>query len=319
MFMRAHRSLFSAALVAAAVVACSGSTAGTVSSTQACSDLAMNLCTKLNSCAPFYVTLDYGSVSQCAARSAIDCPDVLMANGSGATASDVEACAQAYASASCEALESNSPPPACQIAGTLAAGAVCGSNQQCLGPNAYCKIAPTAICGACATQSAAGGACTSSDDCQSGLVCGAAVGATSGSCVSPGAAGAMCDSGHPCQSTLVCSNTTCSMPVQAGGACDPQAQNCDLTQGLFCNPTSKVCAQVQTAAAGAACGFSASSNTYTVCANGAQCNGATATMQGTCGSVAADGAACGSNMATCMAPAICVNDVCTIPNPSSCH
>jgi hypothetical protein len=320
MLSRVQRLFLSAALVAAAFVACSGSAAGVgLSPTQACSDLASSICNRLDSCAPFYVTLAYGSVSQCTMRAAVGCPNVISANGSGATASDVEACARAYTAASCADLESNSPPSACQIAGTLAAGAVCGTGQQCVGPSGYCKIASTAVCGACATQSAAGGPCTANGDCQSGLVCGTATGATMGACVSPGAAGAMCDAGHPCQATLACSKTTCSPPGQAGAACDPTGQNCDLTQGLFCNPTSKVCAQVQTAAAGGSCGYSASTNTYTLCANGATCNGATGTKQGTCGAVAADGAACGSNMATCMAPAICVNDVCTLPDASSCQ
>jgi hypothetical protein len=312
--------LFCAAIIAAAFVACSGPAAGVgVSPAQACSDLSTSICTRLNACAPFYVTLAYGGVSQCTTRVAIGCPDTISANGSGATASDVEACAQAYPAASCAQLEANAPPPACQIAGTLAAGAVCGTSQQCAGPNGYCKIASTAVCGACATQSAAGGPCTANGDCQAALVCGMAAVATMGACVSPGATGATCDPAHPCQQTLVCSKTTCSMPVQAGGACDPIAQNCDLTQGLFCHPMSKVCAQVQTGAAGGPCGFSASTNTYTLCTSGATCNGATSTKQGTCGAVAADGAACGSNMATCMTPAVCVNNVCTLPNASSCQ
>jgi hypothetical protein len=318
MHMRVHRSLFSAAVAAAAVVACSGKGGSAVSPAQACSDLASAICNKLNSCAPFYVTLAYGSVSQCMTRAAIGCPNLISANGSGATAGDVEACAQAYPSASCADLESNTSPSACQIAGTLPAGSACGGDQQCAGPNGYCKIAASAVCGTCATQSAAGGACSTSDDCQVGLVCGTASGATMGSCVSAGAAGAACSDAHPCQATLVCYNATCSAPVEAGGACDATAQNCDGTQGLFCNPTSKVCAQVQTAMSGAACGYSASSNTYTLCANDGTCNGSTQTTQGTCGSIASDGAACGSNMANCMDPAVCVNNTCTLPNAASC-
>jgi hypothetical protein len=318
--MRIHRSFISAAIAAVTVLACSGSTSSSnVSPTQACSDLATNICNKLNSCAPFYVTIAYGSVSECTARAAIDCPQTISASGSGATASNVEACAQAYTSASCADLESNTAPSACTIAGTLTAGAMCGASQQCVGPNGYCKTSATAVCGTCATLSAAGAACTSNSDCQAGLVCGTAAGATMGACVTAGAAGAMCDAGHPCGGTLVCYNTTCSAPVEAGGACDATAQNCDLTSGLYCNPTSKVCAQATTAAAGGSCGYSASANTYTLCSSGATCNGETATTQGTCGAVAADGAACGSNMATCTAPAICVNNVCTLPNPQSCN
>lgn len=318
--MKIRSSWVPAAVAAAAVGACSGSTSSSnLSTTQACNNLGNTICNKLDSCAPFYVTLAYGSVSSCASRFALDCPDTISANGSGATASNVEACAQAYPSATCEDLESNGTPSACVIAGTLAAGSVCGANEQCVGPNGYCRIAATAVCGTCSTESAAGAACTDNSDCQAGLVCGTAAGAAAGACVTPGAAGAMCDSGHPCQGGLVCYNTTCSAPVEAGGACDATAQNCDLPNGLYCNPTSKVCATAATAAAGGSCGYSASANTYTLCAGEASCNGATTTTAGTCGAVAADGAACGLNMATCMSPAICVNDVCTLPNASSCH
>jgi len=319
--MKTRLSWVPAAIVAAAVgvTACSGAAGSSVSTTQACSDLANNICNKLNSCAPFLVSYLYGSVSTCTTRAAINCPDTVSANGSGATASNVEACAQAYSSASCSDLENNVQPSACDIAGTLTAGAVCGADQQCVGPNGYCNIGAGSVCGACGTKSAAGGNCKSNNDCQSGLVCGTAAGATTGTCVTPDAAGAMCDSGHPCGGTLSCSSGTCSAPVEAGGACNATAQNCDFENGLYCNPTSMVCASVQTVMAGGSCGYSASSNTYSVCANEATCNGQTATMAGTCGSVAADGAACGTNMAVCMSPAVCVNDVCTIPNASSCH
>lgn len=307
-------------VAAVAAVACSGSAFSSGdSASQACTDLATNLCNKLDSCAPFLVTYAYGSASECATRLQINCPNVITANGSGATASDVEACAQALSSTSCADLESNSQPSACQIAGTLAAGTPCGANEQCAGPNGYCKIASGAVCGACATLSAAGGTCSVNGDCQTGLVCGTAVGATSGACVTPGAAGAMCDAAHPCQGTLGCYNATCSSPVEAGQACDVLAQNCDFGQGQYCDLSSKVCAQVQTATAGEACGHSASTNTYTVCANEAPCNGSSLTTPGTCGAVAADGAPCGPNMANCQAPAVCVNGACTVPDASSCQ
>jgi hypothetical protein len=101
--MKIRLSWVPAVLGAVTVLACSGAASNNsnVSPTQACSDLGNAICNKLNSCASFYVTLAYGSVSNCATRFGIDCPNTILATGSGATAANVEACAQAYSSASC--------------------------------------------------------------------------------------------------------------------------------------------------------------------------------------------------------------------------
>jgi hypothetical protein len=313
--MTTRRSwIWAAATVAAVVTAACSSSSNNVSPTQACSDLATAICNKLQSCSSIEVQLAYGSVSECITRAQITCPGDITASGSGATTANIEACAQAYTSASCSDLESNTTPSACEIPGTLAAGTVCGTDQQCVGPNGYCKIAAGSTCGACATKAAAGGTCTSSNDCQGGLVCGGT------SCVSPGAAGAACSATHPCADPLVCSNTTCSSPAEAGQACQSTAdgQTCDTIMGVICNPTTLVCAQIQTASAGSPCGLI--SGGYTLCSGGSTCNVDASGEMGTCGAVAADGAACGgTSAATCLAPSICVNNTCTTPNPSSCH
>jgi len=316
--MRLSWASTAAAIVGIVTVACSGSTSSSnVSPTQACNDLGNAICSKIESCAPFELQVVYGSTSACATRFALTCPDAIAASGSGATPAAVESCSQAYSSASCGDVLSGKTPSACQIYGTLTAGTVCGADQQCVGPDGYCKVAATAVCGACGTTAAAGGACSANSDCQSGLTCPLPTGSTTGSCVAPGAAGATCDKLHPCASPLACLNTTCSQPVEAGQACDATAQNCDFTQGLFCNPTTKVCAQIGMAGAGAPCGFA--NGAYTVCNGGGTCNLNPTTGAGTCEAVAADGATCGSNGASCLQPAVCVNNTCTIPNASSCH
>lgn len=303
-----------AAVAAVGTGACSSSGSNNVSPTQACSDLATALCNREQACAPFDVQLVYGSVSTCITRAQINCPDAISATGSGTTAADIESCAQAVTSTSCSDLESNNAPSACIFAGTLTAGSVCGSDEQCVGPNGYCKVAAGATCGACAAKAAAGGTCAGNDDCQAGLVCPSG----GGSCVAPGAAGATCSSAHPCTSPLVCVSTTCTQPAEAGQACQESAdgQNCDVTQGVVCNTSTMVCSTIGTAAAGAPCGLI--NGGYTLCSGGATCN-LSGTM-GTCGSVAADGAACGGTSgASCLPPAVCVNDTCTLPNASSCH
>ncbi|HEY8039035.1 MAG TPA: hypothetical protein VIF15_04545 [Polyangiaceae bacterium] len=312
------RILWALPAVLSAVLACSGTTTGGgggVSDAQACSDLAANICNQVASCAPFLVTVIYGDATTCASRFDATCPDTLAASGTGATASNVEACAQAYKAASCDDILSNNTPSACQIHGSLAAGQACGDDTQCAGDGGFCNVASGQACGVCGTRAAAGAACAANKACQVGLVCALPTGATTGSCVAPGAQGATCDAGHPCKSLLTCFKGTCAQPMEAGQACDGVAQNCDYAKGLFCNPQTKVCATITTATGGGTCGYA--NGTYSVCTGGATCQMGTGGT-GTCQAAAADGATCGSNGASCEQPATCVNNACALPNASAC-
>lgn len=296
---------------AALMVACSSSSGGSnVSTSQACADLAQSLCGRIDACAPLYVQIAYGDVATCQTRLGLTCQPALSATGVTATAGDVESCAQAYTSASCEDVLSNNSPSACHVHGSLPAGSPCGSDLQCTGDQSYCKLSTTAMCGVCSTRATAGGACTQSSDCQQGLAC-VTNGGAAGTCAAPGAAGATCDATHPCKGDLACAGGTCKTPVEAGAACSATDDACDLPKGAYCNPTGMVCAQVGTAMAGGACGVVTGG--YAVCTGAATC------AAGTCKAAAADGATCGSNGASCLAPATCINGSCTLPDPSSCH
>jgi hypothetical protein len=305
--------LWTATFVALAA-ACSGSTTTTTASPQeACTDLATSICNRLEACYPYAMTVAYGSTATCVTRAAIGCPSAVTATGSVATAADIEACAQAYSAATCDALLDNGAPAACQIAGTLAAGTPCGSDLQCAGSDGYCKPT-TGSCGVCSSRAALGGACGANDDCQRGFVC--ATSATPATCVTPGAAGATCSTAQPCVASLACVNGTCGTPIAAGATCTPAAADaCDAPGGYYCSAAG-VCTQVQTAAAGAACGESTTG--ITECAEGT-CKPVTGTTMGTCQAPAADGAACdATNGPGCLTPAVCINSACTIPNPASC-
>ncbi len=301
-----------------AMLACSSSSGGlgsSVSTTQACTDFASALCGKLNSCAPFLMQLEYGSVSACEQLEQGPCTEAVGANGSGANGSNVEACAQAYMSESCADLESNNTPSACQVHGSLAAGTPCGSGIQCSG-DSYCNVPSNATCGVCAALVASGGSCSNDGDCQKGLVCHKPNGSGTGTCVAPVAQGASCSAGGaPCALPNVCFMGTCQAPGGAGAKCDAVANNCDFTQGLYCQ--SGTCTKVAVATAGQACGLV--NGTYTLCGSGTQCMLAGTSGMGTCSAAAANGAACGSNGQSCMPGAVCVNNLCTVPNPASCH
>jgi hypothetical protein len=306
------------------VMACSSSSSksgGNVTAEQACADLAGTLCDTIAMCSPFGFQVVYADAATCKSRAALTCPMGLMANGSKATPSDLEACKQAYATAKCDDLIAGNQPTACQLQGSLMAGSACAGNLQCAGANSYCNVPANQACGVCATRAAAGATCSASSDCQSGLVCGMATGQAMGSCVTPGAAGATCDSPHPCQSAFACVGGTCSPRVGAGAACDASAQNCDTIKGLYCS-SSRVCATIATAGAGGACGITGTTAapTLTACTAGGTCKLPMGSLAGTCQAPAMDGAMCDPNNGpSCITPAVCTNGVCKVPDPTACR
>src|SRR5262249_43247226 len=139
-------------------------------------------------------------------------------------------------------------------------------------------------------------------------------------CVVPGMANASCDSTHPCAQPLVCKNAICSTPGAAGAPCSSSAQDCDRSQGLICNPMTNVCHMVTLANAGQPWGVMTTPTlALAVCTGGAQCSGQDV-QPGTCIAPAADGAHCDESMHIgCVDPAKCVNGVCKISDPATCH
>jgi hypothetical protein len=110
---------------------------------------------------------------------------------------------------------------------------------------------------------------------------------------------------------------TCSAVLAAGATCDATAQNCDPFAGLYCDPTTKVCAKVTLVAAGASCGLSSSG--YAQCSGKGTCRRAGASQTGTCVAAAADGQTCDTvNGPDCVTPAVCTNGVCKLPDAASC-
>src|SRR5450432_4257804 len=108
-----------------------------------------------------------------------------------------------------------------------------------------------------------------------------------------------CDKDNPCGAGFSCVGSKaatmtmgmCQTAVAtSGAACDPKRQTsagCDQNAGLTCDPTSKTCAALQLADAGAAC-----DNTVTVCKAGATCVISTGANAGTCVAAPADGQPC---------------------------
>ena len=306
------RSFVFVTAAAAIVVACSSSSSGSGSTDASCASIADALCKKIDSCAHLALQVDYPDLATCTARAKLSCLAGANAPSTGTTPSSLDACSAVIAGADCSAVFDRKIPDACQTRlGNLTDGAACGDDAQCV--HGLCRRASGATCGACSTPGKAGDACESSDQCaQTGLVCANKV------CVARGDAGATCDKAtHPCSSTLVCKDGTCVKPAAGGATCDAAQQNCDLTQGFFCNPTTKVCEAVTVASAGQPCGLTG--NGYAVCGAGGFCKGAAGAKPGTCLAAAADGQPCDdTNGPQCTSPARCDNGVCKLTDPASC-
>ncbi len=282
-----------------------GGSAG-ISADQACTNYATAYCNKLNGCFPFATTAFYGDVATCIARGKLICLPQLALSTTGSTPSKWDACVPMLSTASCAAVRAGKA--GCRFSGMLAAGSACGSGSQCAG--GYCRLS-TNSCGVCASRVANGNNCTTSDDCLDGKCLNAI-------CVARRQAGAACATTTQCDDLLYCKNSVCTAVLTtAGAACDPNdSDSCDYLSGVFCN-NSNVCARIQFAGPGAACGVMAN-DSYVECSSGATCktNGA---IFGTCVGAAADGQACNpTNDLNCVDPAACESGSCRLYSPGSC-
>ena len=174
-----------------------------------------------------------------------------------------------------------------------------GSYQCCAGT---CQAPPTAV--------PAGGDCTTSPSvCAQGTICDIDPSSFKGICRAPLAAGGPCSASILCGSGLYCdlvTTQTCRPLVPRGGTCNPQlgSQDCSGPQD-FCDPNTSVC--TPPVAVGSACG-----NSSQTCVPYARCD---VTID-TCVALPAVGASCDpttvpsclagncdSTTATCVLPA----------------
>ena len=227
------------------------------------------------------------------------------------------ACAGAVASESCaDALGKVTPPSCVPAPGDVGDGLACGDDEQC--KSGFCAIPGGSLCGTCAELPKPGDACISGS-CGRNLTC------VSGKCQAPGEIGATCDSAsQPCEASASCFGGKCVAGGGPGATCDSNektAPSCDVTQGVFCNPTTHVCQKILEAKAGDACGYDFAAGSYSVCVAGAICRTSAGGFSGTCVAASADGATCNADAATgpgCLSPATCVSSVCKLSDPSSC-
>jgi hypothetical protein len=263
-------------------------------------------CERFNTCAPYYISLEFGTVARCTERLTLSCLDAVMAPGSGLDGSTMAACTAALAGASCDDLF-NRNIAACNFKGTRENGTACGTDEQCA--SGRCVRTATG-CGTCGATVADGAVCAFDEDCAPGRLCN-----EDDRCVVPADPQAICSSARPCRLGYACAAGACQPAVtMAGAAC---GNGCSQAHGLFCSGTT--CAAIPLNAAGAACQDSDTAPAF--CAAGT-CILPQVGDMGTCRALAADGEACGDASEyelDCQAPALCVSGKCTRVSASTCN
>lgn len=302
------------------VAACSGSTSS-ISSDQAAQDVAVAYCNKINMCAPVEIKIAFGTVDACIAAAKKSVSLEIAAPMTSLTPEREEACVAAANKASCSDILAGINPSECDPQpGTIAVGAACGDDNQCV--SAFCSVPSGKTCGTCATAPAAGAACVN-NRCPHGLTCVGGDTAATNTCVKPATVGQACSTTQPCTGVLSCYQQKCVTGGDAGADCDPLAITtppCNGLAGVVCDGATKKCTELTLAAAGGACGIVDSK--FVLCQAGNYCKTAgSAAFMGTCAPQAAEGGGCNTDPAkgpSCLAPAKCDTGVCRVADPSTC-
>jgi hypothetical protein len=277
-----------------------------------CTDYATYLCELEQACNLLvFRNLLWGDLAVCKERRKLRCAWRMGAPGSNDTAARVGACASALSRFTCSDYgnEERWPESCGTPAGALGDGAACAVGSQCRGGG--CFPAEGAACGTCSVLPGVGAACPNG-------VCDAFLRCHSGTCVVPPKLGDSCRYGGPlCGYGLACIGAAsgqgkCLTHLDLGATCDPSAIECNDTQGLVCDNSTKLC-RVDPGLP--APGESCLAGQY--CRADAWCN----FFLGRCEPRRREGQACGTSTGApvCLQPATCVGNVCTLPNGNACQ
>jgi hypothetical protein len=292
-----------------------GGTPGNAAIDEACAADADSWCGPLDRCAPFTMQLLYGDKAACIARDKLWCTPFLQTSDSE-TPDQMKACAAALAAQSCDEFYAGITPDACKLPpGVRADGATCQNGTQC--QSTHCKVATGSACGVCAQKVPEGGHCDHSSDCVDRYCRRATM-----TCVK------LPSLDQPCTGTcsfsdginLTCvfnadgSGGVCKTAIQAGGACDPMADACDLSwNSLICDSTTRTCKP-----SGIVAGPGQSCESGNCSADG-RCTASDDGGAPVCVPPPADGATCDPVQSPCNWPAQCVNNKCQLPAANQCQ
>jgi hypothetical protein len=223
----------------------------------------------------------------------------------------------------------------CQTPGVLGAGSPCVGNGMCAAGTHCTGDALVQGCGICTTVQGDGGMCISNDECAKGLAC------ANERCVPAGALTDVCSGAAPCDRALTCQGGHCAAPGAIGDPCSPTSPGSCLGS-LFCNGGG-TCEQLQVVGlmelpdggltdgglggdgglVGQTCGIL--NGKVVLCPYGTNCKLTNAqTRVGFCDDAHLPGEACAwsgglDNRGQCRFPAMCINGVCSMGDPSYCQ
>jgi len=319
--MKLTTSLSVLAGLSVVVLACGGSNAGVDNAPvtdQTVLALATSFCDRITACyGDFFVKTFIGDAATCTSRLRIELKASVTGPGAELQDGPAQRCKAAIEAAACNVLLADGIPE-CDFRGTLADGAACASDSQCV--SGSCFVDAKTDCGKCGPRAAEGTDCTSAK-CARGLTC-----TDAKNCVKRGSEGSACESGSACDVLLSCSNGKCIKPLAKGAACKTGAGEapCDVLNGVFCKPTSVTmpdgtCSPFTVAPTGQACGLTVQPTIeYTACEK-SQCVGASGMTKGTCQAYLADGAPCTAGSGSdCQFPAKCRTGKCATLDPLAC-
>jgi len=334
--------VFSGLLVLASI-GCSSSTSTNnilnpdsgVDEQKACDDYASANCLKRQNCTNANVSAGaqilqlFGDMTTCHQRMLSLCLNASHAVDTGFTPNQVEKCAAAHATWSCEDLLDNIPPTECSPVGTKSNGQPCGFSGQC--STGFCSGNRLSACGVCADPPKTGDSCATSF-CGHDQIC---VDSTQ-ACQVRGALNASCDvATAACGAGMTCTGAgtspkTCQTAATAKDAtCGAGTPGCYFAEGLWCTGTTaqRTCAPIAYVPAGQACGTQSDGSLAVCRAGGCYTSSGPAALTdlGTCKANAGDGQSCDTHLGPdCITPARCetqdggTSGTCEFPDAKSC-
>ena len=283
---------------------------------EACKAWASARCAATDRCAHPFLVIDSGDVPRCEGLKAVECVSVAAAEGSGATAASITACAKEIKDVACSALDRLPPTGACAPPkGSRPDDASCIDDEQCA--SGFCgRSRGSSTCGACKPAATTGASCGKTY-CAVGYSC---VSSTcqrraelGGACSGTGASGS-------CQPWLSCVAGKCATPENAvGAACSSlgDAPDCDWRLGLYCDDLSNKCKAATVAKEGESC--ASDDGTMHICAGGLICRRADQKSGSRCVVRPKAGEACDEAKGLyCASPYRCLGSKCAIATIADC-
>jgi hypothetical protein len=261
-----------------ALVACSGSSTNSPDASPdaggaaSCAEYAEVTCARRLECAAGAFALEWGTAERCEAAAQEDCESRRDAVGSGLTAAVIAECATELESASCVVVK-DYELARCLARGSLADETACLYDEQCAGGNCY-RVLNSNWCGVCKTLGDVGDECALDPDdglsCAPGLIC-----TVAGVCEEGGPAleGESCapETLRRCATSFRCGAGYVCVPLLPADAACEDLFDCDIHQGLFCDPEVDRCRPLPVSTDGACLPIGAPGGA--ICPVGQYCDG----------------------------------------------